>query len=162
MSEYTNIGTYLKAAHPLQGLGPPTNIMQSGDYLLFADFPTSPGSFLVLQYDGNLCLYKGSGPADNEKTLWCATDKPQGTGTYTLWLMDTSELIITAGTWQNPGAQVWSSGTSHDVSTDYYLGGALWSEPGGSLPYVGVWKGSESGPTDWDPLALIYTMYGGI
>ena len=28
-------------------------------------------SFLSLQSDGNLCAYKGSGPADNQGVLWC-------------------------------------------------------------------------------------------
>ena len=33
--------------------------------------------FLILQDDGNLCLYKGTGPNDNQGTIWCAMTNGQ-------------------------------------------------------------------------------------
>jgi len=36
--------------------------------------------FLILQDDGNMCIYRGSGPNDNQGTIWCSntTEKQQG------------------------------------------------------------------------------------
>jgi hypothetical protein len=39
-----------------------------------AVYNTTPSSayFLILQDDGNLCIYRGSGPNDNQGAIWCA------------------------------------------------------------------------------------------
>src|SRR5262249_53096901 len=84
--------------------------------------------FTILQNDGNLCTYKGTGPADNKGLLWCSmktsavTWAPNGkmivSGATGAWAgprivfgqyFDGANFSDTMGTWLRSGAsQRWS------------------------------------------------------
>ena len=44
-----------------------------------AIYSVNPGGnyFLILQDDGNMCIYKGSGPSDNQGAIWCSNTNGQ-------------------------------------------------------------------------------------
>jgi hypothetical protein len=46
--------------------------------------------FLYLQDDGNMCIYRGTGPSDNQGTIWCS-------GTNGLQQTDNPAYVATAG-----------------------------------------------------------------
>lgn len=47
----------------------------SGGGMSNAVYSTTPGSnyFLALQSDGNMCVYRGTGPSDNQGGIWCSS-----------------------------------------------------------------------------------------
>ena len=53
--------------------------------------------FVVMQDDGQLCTYKGTGPSDNKGFLKCTGTK-RDKGDYYLHLQDDTNLVINAGT----------------------------------------------------------------
>jgi hypothetical protein len=40
---------------------------------IYTTNPRGNSYFLVLQDDGNMCVYRGTGPDDNQGTIWCST-----------------------------------------------------------------------------------------
>ena len=57
--------------------------------------------FTILQSDGNLCTYKGTGPNDNHGFVWCNFTQ----GNDFLQIMDSQQLQVISGTtvlWQTP------------------------------------------------------------
>jgi len=50
-------------------------VLNSGGETVYSSPSTSatPGNcFLILQDDGNMCIYRGTGPNDNQGAIWCA------------------------------------------------------------------------------------------
>lgn len=41
-------------------------------FLSVGEYITDGSMFMIQQGDGNLCIYKGSGPSDNKGFVWCS------------------------------------------------------------------------------------------
>jgi len=75
-------------------------VLQQGAYLTTGQFLASPSGkcFLIMQSDGNLVLYSGSGPADNHGGLWCSLAVSQPQGNYFAILQSDGNLCVYKGT----------------------------------------------------------------
>ena len=56
------------------------DFLDVGEYIV-SNVPDRYKHFLVMQGDGNLCLYKGTGPSDQRGYVWCSMAVP-GPGQY--------------------------------------------------------------------------------
>jgi len=86
-----------------------------GQYLTVGQYITSPSKncFLVQQSDGNLCLYKGSDPSNNQGFLWGSLSASQPTGNYFTILQSDGNLVTYKGTGpSNNLGYVWANFTS--------------------------------------------------
>jgi len=93
---------------------PPTTMLQGG-VLLTNQYIVSPTGkcFLIMQSDGNLVLYAGSGPNDNHGGLWAALTAPKPIGSYFATLQTDGNLCIYKGTGPtNNQGFVWGNFTS--------------------------------------------------
>jgi hypothetical protein len=98
---------------------------KAGDYLKQGDYMVSNNGLfhVILQYDGNLCVYRGSGPDDNRGHLWNANS--------------TTKYSVVATWWENPKGFSW----------DHVFGVAYGTKPGDlkraggpTAPMADVWN----------------------
>ena len=86
---------FAKAASP----GPVGNYLATGGNLGVGQYMVSANKafFAIQQGDGNLCVYKGSGPSDNRGYLWCHM-RPGGSGDYFTVMQGDGNLCTYRGT----------------------------------------------------------------
>ena len=91
---------------------------KAGDYLKQGDYMVSNNGFfhVILQDDGNLCVYRGSGPSDNRGHLWNANS--------------TTKYSVVATWWENPTF----------FSFDHVFGVAYGTKPGDLQRVRGTWS----------------------
>lgn len=112
------------------GYCPPV-LLKQGDVLLPGKPVVSHAGtcFCMLQSDGKLVVYKGSGPADNQGFIWGSGGK-HPKGAYYAMLTQQGNLEIYSG---KPGSQngdpIWSSRTAGGLDRASYL-----NAPGVDLP----------------------------
>lgn len=113
--------------------------LETGDYLA-VDLGGKTQSFFIMQHDGNICWYKGTGPSDNRGKIWSAFKVSQGNGDYCLALDGNGNLAAYRGTspTDNSG-MIWQTGTSEAAGT-YYLALCAMTDSlnANSLPTIGV------------------------
>jgi hypothetical protein len=145
--QYTNRGQGIKTWEWLA----------TGDYLS-ADFGGKSQFFFVVQQDGNVCWYKGSGPSDNRGHVWCAFTTAPGDGDYCLGLPDDGNLTLFRGTSPKDNKDVvWQLGKSGAKGT-YYFVISVWGSnainPSGK-PTLGVF---ESNPFETMNAPLLWSQ----
>jgi hypothetical protein len=95
--------------------------LRTGEYIV-SDPANTPQSFTIMQADGNLCMYRGSGPGDNQGNRWCSHSQGR-TGDYFAIMQGDGNLCVYAGTGpsDNRGSR-WCSNTngSTDPGNDYW------------------------------------------
>ena len=76
----TSIGILIALVLALSASGQDRQILTTGQSLETGEFLVSSNNrdFAVMQKDGNFCVYRGSGPADNRGVLWCSTKTADG------------------------------------------------------------------------------------
>lgn len=141
------------------------NCLSTGEYLTTGDYLSDSLTdtvkyFLIMQTDGNVCWYKGSGPDDSHGLIWSALSSSLETGDYFLIMQDDGNLCAYRGTGpsDNQGL-VWETGTGSNSAGDYSLMFALLNDPAGAFPALVVTKGVCQSPNDpevsliWEQLA---------
>lgn len=75
-----------------------TELVQ-GEYLRNFEFIVSPSrtAFAIIQSDGHLCVYRGSGPGDNRGGIWC-NGAPGPGGQYFVTMQADGNLAVYRGT----------------------------------------------------------------
>jgi len=103
-------------------VGPaPKNFLNAGDKLLINDYIASTDKqyFIVMQSDGNLVIYKGSGPSDNSgDAVWSSRTSGSYGQTFTQMQYD-GNLVIYKGTPEDPKAPLWSTTTGGQAYGNY-------------------------------------------
>jgi hypothetical protein len=103
-------------------VGPaPKNFLNAGDKLLINDYIASTDKqyFIVMQSDGNLVIYKGSGPSDNSgDAVWSSRTSGSYGQTFTQMQYD-GNLVIYKGTPEDPKGALWSTTTGGQASGNY-------------------------------------------
>jgi hypothetical protein len=66
-------------------------MLHAGEYLVSAN----RSYFAMQQVDGNFCVYRGSGPADNRGTLWCSM-KTAGGGQFRAVMQPDGNFVVYA------------------------------------------------------------------
>jgi len=93
------------------------NMLQTGDFLQSTD----KASFLIMQTDGNLALYRGSGPSDNKGLLWdSGVSVPASPQDRFHTVMQDDGNLCTYQSPQIEQAGVWCSGVAPGAG-QYYL-----------------------------------------
>lgn len=97
-------------------------VLNSGQNLLTGEY-IAAGSlqyFFIMQGDGNVCLYQGSGPSEPHGGPIWASGSNGADGDYFLSLESNGNLVAYSGTPGSSTGTVWSSGTPGDTGS-YYL-----------------------------------------
>jgi len=115
----------------------------SGHFLNVGDYLVSANKvfFAIMQGDGNLCVYKGSSPGDNQGIMW-ASNSDKGQGNYFLLMQGDGNLCVYKGS--SPGDNhgiVWAS-NSNKGQGNYFL---LMQEDGNFCVYKGTGPGNNLG-----------------
>lgn len=76
-------------------------------------------SFLILQTDGNLCHYAGSGPADNQGYLWCSGTYDSNASLYD-WKVTLNNRGLMC-VWKDDSTPWCCAHASGTTSQDYYI-----------------------------------------
>ena len=99
----------------------PKNFLNAGDQLLINDYIASTDKqfFLIMQSDGNLVIYKGSGPSDNSGVAVWSSKTSGSTGQTFTQMQRDGNLVIYKGTPEEPKAPLWSTNTGGKASGDY-------------------------------------------
>jgi hypothetical protein len=87
-----------------------SSILTQGGYLTTNQYLVSPNGcfFAIIQGDGNFCVYRGSGPANNGGALWCCASKARAAGDYFVAMQADGNLCVYPGTPAHPtGGAVW-------------------------------------------------------
>jgi hypothetical protein len=86
------------------------SVLTVNDYLRTNDYLVSPNGqfFVIMQSDGNLCVYRGSGPNDNRGCMWWARTDPPGEGVYITIMQNDGNLCVYRGTTPSVETYVWS------------------------------------------------------
>lgn len=117
--------------------------MSTNQYLQTNDFLVVPLlGYLIMQGDGNVCWYKGTGPGDTHGLIWCASTVSKPQGDYFLIMQGDGNLCAYRGTGpsDNQGL-VWETGTPGD-SGDYSFMICLYDVLEiGQVPAIVVGKG---------------------
>lgn len=98
--------------------------MQSdGNFVIYDDSNDKPlwstgsggkgTSFMIMQPDGNLVVYKGSGPSDNKGATWATMTNGTGTDNYLSLEEGGLKIYKRAG---GKNVEVWSSSTSRGIT----------------------------------------------
>jgi endonuclease/exonuclease/phosphatase family metal-dependent hydrolase len=92
------------------------NRLTSGEVLRTDEFLVAPDEscYLIMQGDGNLCLYAGKGPSARGYFLWGAIPQSRTKGDYFATMQADGNFVISHGIPGNGAAFVWSSGTRGD------------------------------------------------
>ena len=90
-----------------------------GQVLAANDYVVSPSKtcFTVLQRDGNLCVYAGTGPHANRGFVWSSQEASLPEGDYHAVLEPAGTLEERHGTAAHPGTMVWSAGAAGSASS---------------------------------------------
>lgn len=115
--------------------------LATGDYLV-----SSNGlCFAIMQLDGNLCVYKGSGPDNNTGLVWAASDGSDA-GNYFAIMQGDGNLCVYIGTDPgNNGGLKWASGSQADES-NYF---AIIQDDGNFCIYPGTSPETPHGDAIW-------------
>jgi hypothetical protein len=123
--------------------------LATNEYLETGDYIANYGTFFIMQGDGNVCWYNGSGPSDNQGLLWSASE-PHGDGDYFLIMQSDGNLCAYRGTGPSDNQGVVFATNTSGATGDYafsiyamagypdlntYLaitdsGSAIWNNPG--------------------------------
>ncbi len=87
-----------------------TNHLTSGTSLSTLRAPAGQ-YFVTQQSDGNVCVYKGSGPAHNQGEVWCSGGDTVGPGQYSTVLQTDGNLCTYRLSASQDSASVWCSDT---------------------------------------------------
>lgn len=71
-------------------------VLHAGESLRSGERLSAPNgeAFLIMQPDGNLVLYRGSGPSDNVSYVWSSGTSVRGGATPSAWLLRNGQLVI--------------------------------------------------------------------
>jgi len=79
--------------------------LRTGEYLTAAD-----GScFIVIQRDGNLCLYEGGSPSQQGRYLWSSLAKAEPEGDYFAIMQGDGNFVVYQGTPERQGRCIWAT-----------------------------------------------------
>jgi hypothetical protein len=82
--DMTNKGSFLKTKE----------FLAVGDYLV-----SNSGYFnLIMQSDGNLCVYRGTDPSNNKGAVWCCANKSKSDGPFFATMQDDGNFCVYKGT----------------------------------------------------------------
>lgn len=99
--------------------------INTGGYLPIGGYITSPNRncYLVLQTDGNLVLYKGSGPVNGpQEFIWQSLSiKGVNQGPYYLRMQSDGNLCIYKGDTTDPKACIWASRTNGATEPSFLM-----------------------------------------
>ena len=115
------------------------SVLRAGDYLV----SNNNAAFVIMQDDGNLVVYRGSGPSNNLGHLWDSVSVRQG-ASYVIMQADCNLVVyhdVDGPSWNSRTVQ--SNGSCHavmqnDMNFVVYKnqGTALWSSFGGRIDVV--------------------------
>lgn len=140
--------------------GSPGSTLQSGCYLRVGQYLEGGGTdFCVMQGDGNLVIYKGSDPSNNQGYAWSTGTGGRPLGAYFATVSYTGLLQVFAGTPEVPGALIWRATpyqTPPSASATYtlymqgdgnlvLLGGYGYNDNQGN-PSIGYWDRINAPP----------------
>jgi len=99
----------------------PKNFLNAGDQLLINDYIASTDKqyFLIMQSDGNLVIYKGSGPSDNSGVSVWSSKTSDSTGPTFTQMQHDGNLVLYKGTPDDPKGALWSTTTGGKASGNY-------------------------------------------
>ncbi|MFI4912143.1 MAG: hypothetical protein ACIAQZ_10805 [Sedimentisphaeraceae bacterium JB056] len=125
--------------------------LTDGQYVVAADSE----SFVYMQGDGNLAVYKGSSPANNQGLIW-SSDSSDTTDDYYLKMQNDGNLVIYRGVYPQNLGVLWTSYTS-DATDTYYL---TLTTDGVLKAYMGtVGSGEKVWASDDDKIVLFDGEY---
>lgn len=92
---------------------PMKNSLRTGEFLRTDEYlvASNRSCFLIMQGDGNLCLYQGDGPAHQGGAIWCALSTSRPQGAYFAAMQGDGNLAVYRG---QPGGAVefvWATGS---------------------------------------------------
>ncbi len=94
---------------------PGANLFLTGQYLTTGTYRVAENEdyFVTMQSDGNLCVYRGSGPQDNRGFVWGSLSRSKPDGDYYTIMQDDGNLCTYKGTGpsDNQGF-IWNSGVT--------------------------------------------------
>jgi endonuclease/exonuclease/phosphatase family metal-dependent hydrolase len=88
-----------------------THSLVTGQSLRTGEFLTATDSscFLIMQRDGNLCLYSGSDPGHRGQHLWSSLAKSEPAGDYFAIMQSDGNFAVYHGTPEHQGKFVWGN-----------------------------------------------------
>ncbi|HLP48573.1 MAG TPA: hypothetical protein VK469_21715 [Candidatus Kapabacteria bacterium] len=105
--------------------------IKSGQYLV----SDSGKYFAFMQNDGNFCVYKGSGPNDNQGVVWCVTNIPKPIGNYYAIMQGDGNFCVYKGSGPNDNqGVVWCVTNIPKPIGDYF---AIMQDDGNFCVYNG-------------------------
>jgi len=101
----------------------PGSVLTVGQSLSVGDYLQSPGKtcFLVMQSDGNLCVYAGVDPSHNRGYVWSCRTTSLPQGAYFTIMQSDGNLCVYHGTPSQPGPWVWSWTTTPPPHAQSYF-----------------------------------------
>ncbi|MGA2667645.1 MAG: hypothetical protein ABSF32_01875 [Ignavibacteria bacterium] len=109
----------LKSPHPPQ---PQKSTLKTNERLNGGEYIVSPSAryYLIMQHDGNLVLYEGSGPSDSHSVYWSTGRIFTEGDSYAIMQNDGdfATFILESG-WSHP-AFTWDIGV-HEATSDYFV-----------------------------------------
>jgi Clostridium epsilon toxin ETX/Bacillus mosquitocidal toxin MTX2 len=135
------------------------NTLVQNDYLV------SPSGlfFCLMQTDGNLVVYRGAGPQDQNTygpALWSTATGAQPTGDYFLQLTNQATLSLWTGTPDAPGSQYWNGQPDPNSAGNYFLS---MQDDGNLVLYPGTDPSNQQGGSLWsshymDPIVSVVSV----
>lgn len=145
-------------ANPASYLTAPNTLVQN-DYLV------SPSGlfFCIMQTDGNLVVYRGAGPQDQNTygpALWSTATGGQPTGDFFLQLTSQGVLALWSGTISAPGPCYWGSQMNPNPTGNYFLS---LQDDGNLVLYAGISPNNQQGNAVWsshymDPIVSVVSV----
>lgn len=120
-----NLGTYLND----------NMIMYNNDWITSA----SGNHFLILQNDGNFCLYSGSSPSNNLGYVWCNGKNQPNSLQYFALIGDTGLFDI----WVDGGSLLWECAFAPRPSTSSPIYTLQIYEPQSGNARVGIYNTTQ-------------------
>lgn len=106
-------------------------ILATNDYLV----SNNRAFFAIMQSDGNLCVYRGAGPAANKGLLWSALKQSQASGNYFSVVQGDGNLCIYKGSGPNDNQGfVWGALHESQPAQSYF---AVLQDDGNLCVYKG-------------------------
>jgi hypothetical protein len=85
------------------------NILKTGDYLQTNEYITSRNRnfYLIMQFDGNLCIYRGSDPAHNNGYVWGTQKTDAGKAFFAVMQVDGNFCVYKGTSMSDNRGLVW-------------------------------------------------------
>ena len=99
----------------------PRQYLRSGEYMTDGQYLVSENRafFATQQNDGNLCVYKGSGPGDNQGYLWC-NGSNAAIGKYFVMQQGDGNVCVRKGAGPGDSSYHWCN-MKNGANGDYFL-----------------------------------------